>query len=285
MKISLRAKAVVGIICMSLIISATAIALSYRAYANTMDEHYQKMCLDLAESAITMLDSEKMKYYAETLEKDEYYDEQRDILCRLVEANDSALYIYVATALGGGSFREGDPLYDIMDTDPTVMPPEEEVVEVSAHLLGRVHGGVHVELLPLREGRENPGQHVRLDLGGHVQLGADALLLRRDGGQVLDVLVDLQLHGLDGLGEGLDLVAGADVQLGNGRTLLPIFSGGDSAHPCGGGAPLTGAAVGHVLQSGTGYLIDGVDYKPVHQQHQDHAGGDHSRQNCHEHHM
>ena len=89
MKISLRAKAVVGIICMSLIISATAIALSYRAYANTMDEHYQKMCLDLAESAITMLDSEKMKYYAETLEKDEYYDEQRDILCRLVEANDS----------------------------------------------------------------------------------------------------------------------------------------------------------------------------------------------------
>ena len=57
MKISLRAKAVLGIICMSLIISATAIALSYRTYANTMDEHYQKMCLDLAESAITMLDS------------------------------------------------------------------------------------------------------------------------------------------------------------------------------------------------------------------------------------
>ena len=77
MKISLRAKAVVGIICMSLIISATAIALSYRTYANTMDEHYQKMCLDLAESAIAMLDSEKMKHYAETMEKDEYYDEQR----------------------------------------------------------------------------------------------------------------------------------------------------------------------------------------------------------------
>ena len=127
MKISLRAKAVVGIICMNLIISATAIALSYRTYANTMDEHYQKMCLDLAESAIAMLDSEKMKHYAETMEKDEYYDEQRDILCRLVEANDSALYIYVAVSPGGGSFEEGDPLYDIMDTDPMVKPPEEEV--------------------------------------------------------------------------------------------------------------------------------------------------------------
>ena len=70
---------------------------------------------------------EKMKHYAETMEKDEYYDEQRDILCRLVEANDSALYIYVAVSPGGGSFEEGDPLYDIMDTDPMVKPPEEEV--------------------------------------------------------------------------------------------------------------------------------------------------------------
>ena len=177
--------------------------------------------------------------------------------------------------------RRGHPLAGYVGDNhrQVVVVHQEEVVEVSAHLLGRVHGGVHVELLPLREGRENPGQHVRLDLGGHVQLGADALLLRRDGGQVLDVLVDLQLHGLDGLGEGLDLIAGADVQLGNGRTLLPIFSGGDSAHPCGGGAPLTGAAVRHVLQSGTGHLIDGVDYKAVDQQHQDHTGGDHGKQN------
>ena len=112
MKISLKAKTVVGIICMSLIISATAIALSYRTYANTMDEHYQKMCLDLAESAIAMLDSEKMKHYAETMEKDEYYDEQRDILCRLVEANDSALYIYVAVPQAEGDLRR-EPLYMI----------------------------------------------------------------------------------------------------------------------------------------------------------------------------
>ena len=68
-----------------------------------------------------------MKHYAETMEKDEYYDEQRDILCRLVEANDSALYIYIAVPPGGGSFTEGTPVYDIMDTDPTVNPPEEEV--------------------------------------------------------------------------------------------------------------------------------------------------------------
>ena len=127
MKISLRAKTVLGIICMSLIISATAVALSYRTYANTMDEHYQKMTLDLAETAIAMLDSEKIQQYAETLEKDEYYNDQLEILRKLVEANDEALYIYINVPPNGGSFVEGDPIYDIMDTDPEVAFPEEEV--------------------------------------------------------------------------------------------------------------------------------------------------------------
>lgn len=127
MKISLRAKTVLGIICMSLIISATAVALSYRTYANTMDEHYQKMTMDLAETAIAMLDSEKIQQYAETLEKDEYYDDQLEILRKLVETNDEALYIYINVPPNGGSFVEGDPIYDIMDTDPEVAFPEEEV--------------------------------------------------------------------------------------------------------------------------------------------------------------
>lgn len=126
MKVSLRMKAVLGIICMSLIISATAIALSYRTYANTMDEHYQKVTLDLAETAIAMLDSEKIKQYAQTLEKDEYYDDQLEILRKLVDANDEALYIYVNVPPDGGSFVEGDLVYDIMDTDPEVAFPQEE---------------------------------------------------------------------------------------------------------------------------------------------------------------
>lgn len=126
MKVSLRMKAVLGIVCMSLIISATAIALSYRTYANTMDEHYQKVTLDLAESAVAMLDTEKIKQYAQTMEKDEDYDDQLQILQKLIEANDEALYIYINVPPEGGSFVEGDPLYDIMDTDPDVAFPQEE---------------------------------------------------------------------------------------------------------------------------------------------------------------
>ena len=126
MKVSLRMKAVLGIVCMSIIISATAIALSYRTYADTMDEHYQKVTLDLAESAIAMLDGEKIKQYALTMEKDEYYDGQLQILQELLAANDEALYIYVNVPPNGGSFVEGDPLYDILDTDPEVGFPQEE---------------------------------------------------------------------------------------------------------------------------------------------------------------
>ena len=126
MKVSLRTKTVLGIICMSVIISAAAIVLSYRTYADTMDEHYQKVTLDLAESAIAMLDGEKIKQYAQTLEKDEDYDAQLKILRDLLAANDEALYIYVNVPPNGGSFVKGDLVYDIMDTDPEVAFPKKE---------------------------------------------------------------------------------------------------------------------------------------------------------------
>ena len=120
MKLSLKTKAVVGIICMSIIISATATVLSYRTYANTMDEHYEKMAIDLAETAVSMLDSSKIQRYAETLEKDADYEEQKNILSQLIEANDAAQYLYILVPENGPNVKIGDPIYDIMDTDPEV---------------------------------------------------------------------------------------------------------------------------------------------------------------------
>ena len=120
MKLSLKTKAVVGIICMSIIISATATVLSYRTYANTMDEHYEKMAIDLAETAVSMLDSNKIQRYAETLEKDADYEEQKNILSQLIEANDAAQYLYILVPENGPNVKIGDPIYDIMDTDPEV---------------------------------------------------------------------------------------------------------------------------------------------------------------------
>ena len=68
MKLSLKMKTVLGIVCMGIIISTVAIVLSYKTYSNTMDEHYQKMTLDLAETAISVLDNSKIQQYAETME-------------------------------------------------------------------------------------------------------------------------------------------------------------------------------------------------------------------------
>ena len=131
MKVSLKIKTVLGIVCMGIIIGAIAIVLSYRTYADTMDEHYQRMTLDLAQTAISVLDSDKIQKYAETMEEDAYYDEQRDILCQILEANSNAEYIYILVPEEKGSFEEGSNLYDIMDTDPEIKMPGHETAYIS----------------------------------------------------------------------------------------------------------------------------------------------------------
>ena len=45
---------------------------------------------------------------------------------------------------------------------------QEVVVEVSSHLLGRIHGCVDIELLVIRKCRVDPRKHVRLDLGSDI---------------------------------------------------------------------------------------------------------------------
>ncbi len=131
MKLSLKMKTVLGIVCMGIIISTVAIVLSYKTYSNTMDEHYQKMTLDLAETAISVLDNSKIQQYAETMEKDEAYEAQREILCNIAEVNDDAQYLYILVPEEKGSFEIGSNLYDIMDTDPEIEMPGHEVAYIS----------------------------------------------------------------------------------------------------------------------------------------------------------
>ena len=131
MKLSLKMKTVLGIVCMGIIISTVAIVLSYKTYSNTMDEHYQKMTLDLAETAISVLDNSKIQQYAETMEKDEAYEEQREILCNIAEVNDDTQYLYILVPEEKGSFEIGSNLYDIMDTDPEIEMPGHEVAYIS----------------------------------------------------------------------------------------------------------------------------------------------------------
>ena len=49
-----------------------------------------------------------------------------------------------------------------------VIVNQEEVIKITANLLGRIHGGIQIELGSFRECRENAGQHAFLDLLGHL---------------------------------------------------------------------------------------------------------------------
>jgi len=56
-KISLKVKTIFSILLITLTIAATAIIVSYNIYANTMDEHYETMAVNLSATEATMIDS------------------------------------------------------------------------------------------------------------------------------------------------------------------------------------------------------------------------------------
>ena len=71
-----------------------------------------------------------------------------------------------------------------------IVVDQEVVVEVAAHLLGRIHAGVDVKFPAHREGREDVRQHGRLDVCRQRQLRADPGGLRL----LLLVLLNQILH-------------------------------------------------------------------------------------------
>ena len=74
--------------------------------------------------------------------------------------------------------RRGDALAaHVAHAEEELLVPDEEVVQVAAHLLGRDDGGGHVQVVPLREGRKGLGHHGHLDAGGDVQLALNAFPL------------------------------------------------------------------------------------------------------------
>ena len=80
------------------------------------------------------------------------------------------------------------------DQNQVVFVRHKEIVEVPAHFFRRVHSCIQVKFLPVGEGGENPGQHVRLDLRGNGKLRPDALLLRSDLFQIDHVILCVGHH-------------------------------------------------------------------------------------------
>ena len=94
-----------------------------------------------------------------------------------------------------------------------ILIDQEEVVEVAAHLLGRIHGGMDVQVVPVRVGREDVRQHGFLNPLRQIQLGADAFLLPGDLGQVFHIMGHAHFHIPQNQGQMLELVVRVQVQV------------------------------------------------------------------------
>ena len=92
------------------------------------------------------------------------------------------------------------------DQRQMVVIDQEEVVEVAAYFLRRLHRRVNVKFRAVRECREHARQHICLDAGRQRQFRADALLLRRRRRQFINIFGDLLLHMVDGSGQFSDLI-------------------------------------------------------------------------------
>lgn len=109
-RISLRVKLILVVLMISMILGAVVICISYWVYANTMDRHYETLTVNLAKTAATQINGDKINQYADTLQKDAEYGIMLENLCDIQENND-VLCVYVLQ-------MQDDGIMTIMDTDP-----------------------------------------------------------------------------------------------------------------------------------------------------------------------
>lgn len=113
-RISLRAKTMLVVTVMALILGIAAISMSYKIYAETMDAHYKKNAVSLAYTAATQMDNERLKAYIETEQTDEQYEEMRKVL-KDVQKNNDLKYIYILQLR-----PDVGKTFTVMDTEDSV---------------------------------------------------------------------------------------------------------------------------------------------------------------------
>ena len=124
MKFSLKKKSILFVLVIAVILSSVAVFIGYRIYSNTMDEHYETTSLDLARTAASLVDTEKVREYSEAILdiyrenpmpefttaqeeaeyyaqyasiQDENYQEMFDILQDIKTNNREVQYLYLFT--------------------------------------------------------------------------------------------------------------------------------------------------------------------------------------------
>ena len=70
-KNSIRTKIIGGIILLALVISSTLVCASYYTYKSTMNKHYEALGGHVAQTAISLLDENKMLDYSRRVASDD----------------------------------------------------------------------------------------------------------------------------------------------------------------------------------------------------------------------
>lgn len=98
---SLRIKAVLVVMLVAAILASTAIVISYTVYSNEMDSHYKSNAMNIAKTAASMMNAEKIGTYLSTMQTDDEYYSMLDTLFR-IKGNNDVLYMYVQTVAAEG---------------------------------------------------------------------------------------------------------------------------------------------------------------------------------------
>ena len=100
-RFTLGKKIVIMILAMSIILSTTALLVSYRTYKTRTTAFYEQLGSNVVATLASQLTAEELDRYYETLEMDERYYEIQDFITDLVASNDVE-YLYVVRPHGIG---------------------------------------------------------------------------------------------------------------------------------------------------------------------------------------
>ncbi len=101
MRFGLGNKLTALIVALGLMLSTTAVVISYRAYSSSMMEYYTLLGTNLTRTLASQLDTDELNRYYETGEMDERYYETQSFIQSLVETN-QVEYLYVVRPNGLG---------------------------------------------------------------------------------------------------------------------------------------------------------------------------------------
>ena len=101
MHFSLGKKLAALVVALCVVLSAVAVAVSYRTFSRSMTEYYTRLGMNLVRTLASQLDPTELDYYYQTGKMDDGYYKTQQFIRDLVNSND-VLYLYVVRPHGVG---------------------------------------------------------------------------------------------------------------------------------------------------------------------------------------